>query len=316
MAPAAGARKASLKCPFCLMVLEPGRKKSKDHIFGQAFGSTATVYACSQCNNRLGHEVEGKLQKPNSLLNLLKAGLPHATLQPVRGNLPDQTPVDFDIRTHEVRLKQPVEDQGDRYIFRGSPRQVRELLRRTSLAPAAIDRSLRNAGQLGIGGQEVQFTLNLDQTLWSRMVAKMALATGYRAAPQFFGSRRAARLRDVCWGRSTPPSVADSTLFERLQQILMGYADAIPGVHPLRPFHDYGHGQMLFYSPAQGHLACVPRIAGSPLPGITVDVQESPWEFGLLVTDTGRGQVEIRDLGQELIPREDKRQRTTCLPAR
>ncbi len=82
-------------CPFCASPLDDGRETSRDHIFGKAFGGRVTVPCCRDCNSFIGHDVEGLLHAPNSLLAFARAGagLPG---KPPRGKYKhDETPVEL-----------------------------------------------------------------------------------------------------------------------------------------------------------------------------------------------------------------------------
>ncbi|WP_139318403.1 HNH endonuclease, partial [Kocuria sp. CNJ-770] len=58
-------------CPYCGDPLV-GKSASRDHVFMDALGATATVLACRQCNSTLGHTLEAALLKHDQLLNLAR----------------------------------------------------------------------------------------------------------------------------------------------------------------------------------------------------------------------------------------------------
>lgn len=70
-------------CPFCGSELLPGQVTSEDHIFGRALGAHVVVTAHKTCNNQSGSGPEGDLQRPNTLVNMLKAvkGLPASRIE-------------------------------------------------------------------------------------------------------------------------------------------------------------------------------------------------------------------------------------------
>ena len=61
------------RCPFCGHPLLPGQEPSNDHVFGKALGGRVLVPAHRSCNSRFGAGAEGELQKPDTLVSLLKA---------------------------------------------------------------------------------------------------------------------------------------------------------------------------------------------------------------------------------------------------
>jgi hypothetical protein len=287
------------RCPFCLASLGFHRQGSDDHLFGEAFGGTATVRACSDCNSKLGHSVEGPLQWDDSVLNLLKIRLGNA--QAVKGTLPSGAAGSLDFVTGEVRTRKPVHATEDALHYLGSMRQVQQALPK-KLPPAEVERLISTAKSVSLGEGTFRSTLKFDLGLWARMVAKMALAAGVRVAPELFTSDAAGHLRDVCWGRADP--VGDPLAvagFSRLEERLDGIVREYPEATRLEPFPEGNHGQMLFVSSVPGRLACVPRIAGQEMPGIVVNWPGEQWSrVGVLVTDTGDGDVATRDLFQDL----------------
>lgn len=287
------------QCPFCLASLGSFRQGSDDHLFGEAFGGTATVRVCRDCNSKLGHSVEGPLQRDDSVMNLLKIGL--GTARAVKGTLPSGTAGSFDFVTGEVRTRKPVHTTDDTLHYLGSERQVRQALPK-KLPAAEVERLISTAKSVSLGEGMFRSTLTYDFGLWDRMVAKMALAAGVRVAPELFTSDAAGHLRDVCWGRADPVGalVVDSfaSLAERLDEIVRQY----PQSSRFEPFPDSNHGQMLFISYEPGRLSCVPRVAGHEMSGIVVNWPGKQWSpIGMLVTDTGDGDVATRDLAQDML---------------
>jgi hypothetical protein len=66
-------RVAGRRCPFCGEAILDRRTLSMDHVFGKALGGRVTVPAHRMCNNQSGSGAEGDLQRPNTLLNLMKS---------------------------------------------------------------------------------------------------------------------------------------------------------------------------------------------------------------------------------------------------
>ena len=88
-------------CPFCGGALLQGQNVNDDHIFGEALGGHVVVRAHETCNSQSGARAEGDLQRPNTLVNLIKAchGLRSA---PVRGTFPSGRRADLNLSTGGV----------------------------------------------------------------------------------------------------------------------------------------------------------------------------------------------------------------------
>lgn len=288
------------QCPFCLTLLSADRQGSADHLFGRAFGGTATVRACKDCNQKLGSEVEGPLQWNTSLMNLIKVQL--HKVQAVEGTLPNGAPGSLNLITGEVRTRHLVEETEDARYYTGSERQLRQALSK-KFPPSEVQRLISAAQPVSLGGEWFQTTLEIDMRLWGRMVAKMALAAGCRVAPHLFTSEAAAHLRDVCWGKAAP--IGNPLMVAGYERQTARWTQMVsdhPGATNLTPFPDGSHGQMLFVSAVPGLLSCIPKVAGREFWGIVVEWPGEQWSSeGVLVTDTGDGEVAVRDLAQDLM---------------
>jgi hypothetical protein len=60
-------------CPLCGAEMLPEQERDKDHVFVRALGGRVTVTTHKQCNSQSGSGAEGSLQRPTSMINLLKA---------------------------------------------------------------------------------------------------------------------------------------------------------------------------------------------------------------------------------------------------
>lgn len=60
-------------CPLCGAAMPPEQELSEDHVFGQALGGRVTVIAHKACNNQSGSAAEGNLQRPNTVINIMKS---------------------------------------------------------------------------------------------------------------------------------------------------------------------------------------------------------------------------------------------------
>lgn len=59
-------------CPYCLRPFSEGGGRTDEHVFGEAFGSRATVDACEECNGSLGRMLESDVHAKDSIVDLLK----------------------------------------------------------------------------------------------------------------------------------------------------------------------------------------------------------------------------------------------------
>jgi hypothetical protein len=89
-------------CPFCGGELLPGQDLSEDHVFGRALGGRVAVMAHRTCNSQIGSAAEGDLQRPNTLVNLIKAvqGLPASR---VEGTFPSGRPAFLNLKDGSVQ---------------------------------------------------------------------------------------------------------------------------------------------------------------------------------------------------------------------
>jgi hypothetical protein len=89
------------RCPFCGEEILPSQKKSKDHVFLDALGGRVTVLSHETCNNQSGSSAEGELQRPNSVINLMKAAKGLGS-SPIRGTFPSVRRADLDLTDGSV----------------------------------------------------------------------------------------------------------------------------------------------------------------------------------------------------------------------
>jgi hypothetical protein len=112
-------------CPFCGGELLPGQTLSEDHVFGGALGGRVVVTAHKTCNNQSGSGAEGDLQRPNTLVNIIKAvrGLPAPR---VTGTFPSGRWAALDFRDGSVQSPPTVvkADDGTSLRIEGSPAEV------------------------------------------------------------------------------------------------------------------------------------------------------------------------------------------------
>ena len=71
-------------CPYCQRLLlskenNSDQKRSRDHIFPNFLGGSATVQICKRCNNTFGHSFEANVSKTLAPLMVM---LGHAGIKP------------------------------------------------------------------------------------------------------------------------------------------------------------------------------------------------------------------------------------------
>jgi hypothetical protein len=84
-------------CPLCGAEILSGQELSKDHVFGRALGGHITVIVHKTCNNQIGSAAEGNLQRPNTVINLMKAGR-GLDASPIPGTFPSGRRAELDLK--------------------------------------------------------------------------------------------------------------------------------------------------------------------------------------------------------------------------
>ena len=88
-------------CPLCGTEMLPEQQLSKDHVFGQALGGRVTVTTHKTCNNQSGSAAEGNLQRPHTIINLLK-GVKGQGASPVPGSFPSGRRAELNLQDGSV----------------------------------------------------------------------------------------------------------------------------------------------------------------------------------------------------------------------
>lgn len=285
-----------MACPICPYCGDPLVEKasSRDHVFVDALGATATVRACRQCNSTLGHALEAKLLHHDQLLNLarLASGAGGA---PVRGVLPDGRKVASDLRSPQLELQRPVRKNGDHLLVSGSDEQIRKQLVRMGLSPEQVEKAMAASVVETLGEQTLTITLQIDPVLWARLTAKIALGSGYAVAPEWFTNTELARnLRDICHGRVADyPPMASADMQQYTRIIEESIAHIVPR-HHLVPLTDPEHHQMVFV-PCEDRTICIASLGRTELFGIAVPGSIRGWtSMPVVITDNGTGSLEAR----------------------
>ena len=112
-------------CPFCGAEMLPEQELSEDHVFERALGGRVVVTAHRTCNSQSGSAAEGDLQRPNTVINILKAvkGL-HAT--PVRGTFPSGRRASVDLKDGSVHSPPTMDkaEDGTALSIEGTPAEA------------------------------------------------------------------------------------------------------------------------------------------------------------------------------------------------
>lgn len=286
-------------CPYCGDSLV-GTSASRDHVFMDALGATATVLACRQCNSTLGHTVEASLLEHNQLLNLgrLANG---AGGKRIRGTLPDGRRMTSDLRSPVLESQRPVQSHGDNLMVSGSAEQVRAQLARMGATSQLIEEAMAGATVEQLGEQMFSFTLVLDIRSWARFTAKAALGSGYAAAPEWFTDTEVARsLQDICHGRIPEyASMASADMELYKQAIEESVKPIIPG-YKIDPLTTPEHHQMVFV-PYEDHTSCIASLGRAEYFGIVAPGSIRGWTtMPVVISDDNAGSFTVRYVEHEV----------------
>jgi len=240
----------------------------------KALGGRSQVWCCRECNSTIGHDVEGPLQGPGELFNLvaqrLGTGCAMSGTTSETGEL-----VSYDFSTRELRSVKPVtvkQDGGVRtYELRGSADQVRKILRRDyGVDGEAADRLIAEARRDDVADQWITTTLVHKLVLAHRLSAKIALGAGELAfGEDFTTSGLGARIRDVLWGRTALGDRCDpAALAEYDQMFAMATGVPFPALTPTST-----ESQAVFLPLPNCRVAVVVHVAGvvAGLTGFVLD---------------------------------------------
>lgn len=290
-------------CPYCGQNPSDRGGATKDHVFVESLGGSVTVRACRECNSTIGHDIEGALQRPNELLNLLRQSRRAGVAVPGTVGA-DALPVTYDFATHEIRSRQPVavSREGDVQTFtvRGSPDQVRRALRgMKQFDTEQIEALVAQAARPAVDGALFTTDLVHHVGLARRLAAKCALGAAELAFGDACGhADLASGLRLVLWAQAEPTQLIDAAALERWDGLLSEQTmAAVPSICP-----DDRTSQVVMMSLRGGRTAVLMHLAGVLLGGAGFVVDGSmPAGDGLPVVVCDRlGSVHVRFLSAEV----------------
>ncbi len=262
--------------------------------------------ACKPCNDRLGHEVEGKLLSRNDVLNL--ARVEHGSALPVAGVMgPGAHRARFDLATGDLTYERPISSwsttDSRSWTLHASPQQATRLLPdlRRILSAAGRDPEdapavLAAAERTSLAGERFTFELSTDLHLHARLGAKVALACGFADMGEDFNDQPLAHhLRRALWDGELPSesmSVEALTVWDQyLAQLFAGAGDPPPQLAP------GDRGSQTVFVPMRGRTAVFVHVAGWPLglAGAVYDVAAPhEWEHLPVVVQDGRPRPTIQ----------------------
>lgn len=208
-------------CPLCAQPFGASVIRTNDELFGRAFGGRVRVSSCKRCNNRVGHEVEGRLHTGDSLLSFARAaaGLPG---KPLKGKIrATGDHVDLDFQGPDPVIRRPqieYKETGDLLIIkaRGTSGQLPSLWKSLRKGFGALIPTWEQFLALGNREEEspawVEVSLALDSRTANRFVARVGLLAGALVwGTSFIGLPFAQNLRQVLWSEDScnPPLAVD-----------------------------------------------------------------------------------------------------------
>lgn len=271
-------------CPLCGQTLsEP---LSDDHVFGDAFGATKKVVTHKACNNQVGGSAEGRMHRPDTVFNFIRA-LHGLNTEPLRGVMQDGREITFDPKTRTVLPRRPTvnvvpdpEARTTHLTGNGSEAQIRRLLRDwrkkySSQIPRYEDLTQDQLEVIRIPVDEIMLRLNTHSAEAEQFAVKAALGAGVLAyGTEFAGTPLAVGLREWrdrpfidpfdCNAQMAPQRIALGSLGATAQS-LASVTRGLPGRPPLPPFESPPNArtyQALFVPDGLGQTCVFVQVLG------------------------------------------------------
>jgi hypothetical protein len=286
------------RCPYCELPFGPDRPSTKDHVFVESLGGRVQLQACKPCNDVIGHDIEGRLQRPGQFLNR----------RHLRGNLRETgDPVEYDLNEQRLRFSKPVtvtEAEGVRtYQLRGDEADVRRALKQMRkngrLSELPIEELMKSGRRQTVEPPWIETKVTLDLALADRLAAKVALGAGVLADESFVASSLAATLRLILWGKAEVVRHLDLEALERYDELLNAHLDGT--IESIRPIAGQPDSRAIFLPQSRG-VAVFVFVADLPL-GFSGMLVDGTWPFarglGVVVLDSAAG-LRVRRLEPEL----------------
>lgn len=298
----------------------PRQVLSDDHVFGLSFGGRVVVTAHKTCNNQSGSGAEGRLQRPNTLINIMKAAKGLRT-SPVQGTFPSGRPASINFGDGSV-YSQPIVDKsadGTARRFEGTPAQVEKAYSKWQARNPHLsayefkdlpDEFITRISYDKIN-MDVQYLLK-DAEIVAVKSALGACVLAY--GPAFAASDFAAALRAAQEDPANPQRPQGYPAYLDLLDAYISAAAAragIAGLPRLVPadgevVHDVvlvplaGQQTLLFAHYASELIPPYGIMIGARLPPVTPDIQ--PTGLPVLLRDGGaRHRLEVADFTRELL---------------
>ncbi len=239
-------------------------------MFLESLGGKVKIKACKPCNNSIGHDIEGPLQRPDQLLNLVKIG--QGSGLPVRG-IAQATgdEVEHNMITGELGARYPVTQKvvGDQatYNLRGSPEQVeaalRQMAKKYGWAEDTSSQLLASADQVDLGNRMLDTTVTTDLALAARLASKVALGAGCGAfGDVFLSCALAAEMRAVLKGTTTGVGLVPSELLSAFDAHIATFPPLERKVPLITPDRAERRSEAIFYLTATNTIVFV-YLAGA-----------------------------------------------------
>jgi hypothetical protein len=227
----------------------------------KALGGHTKVRACKSCNDTIGSEVEGGMQRPDALLNLAKQ-VQEGSGSAIRGTVgSEELEVEHNLATGELRILKPVstETRDGEKVFRvkGSPRQVRQILTSMGIPPEDIDKILACSRCVDLSNEWFETIVTHCPSLAVRLGAKVALGASVVAAgDEFHQSGLMDNLRRILIGEEEPAEYLQPAALHSVDDLLQTRLPPGSGLDPIGVKNQEGqsHSQVVFMALGNAQL--------------------------------------------------------------
>jgi hypothetical protein len=291
-------------CPYCGLGAEDW---TNEHVFVESLGGRLIIKVCRRCNSTIGHDIEGRLLKEGSALQMPQH--PTGAGLQLRGTIgPDGPVVRHELGTSEVRFGRPVATTTDgakrTYAITGGIEQARTIIdemgRRFGWTPEQVEDVWSSGVVSSLANQVVTSMVSYDLSLACRLAAKVALGACWAAfGPAFVSEPLTVGLRALLW--APDPLSTSEVIHDALADTDRVLESIGPDVfRPLRPSGDVSQVVLLR---ARKGVAFVVHLHGWELTPAFAPVVQAPLPgermLPVVLTD-GAPTVGVRDIALEL----------------